>query len=69
MRRAFIADWLALCGIGFGARTEALVLLEQERTELGVSSVVVTAWAAGTAAVEWAPSMASSLPLIHLPLI
>ena len=30
---AFIADWLALCGIGFGARTEALVLLERESTK------------------------------------
>ena len=57
---AFIADWLALCGVEFGARTEALVLLERERAVRGVSSVVVMAGAAGTEAIEWVPLMASS---------
>ena len=40
-RRAFIANWLALHGVGFWARADALVLLEQEWDDQGVSLVVV----------------------------
>ena len=37
-RRAFIAvNWLALCGVGFWAQTEALGCLKRDRAERDVS--------------------------------
>ena len=60
MRRVFITDWLALCEVRFWDRAEAIVLLEQERTERGVSLVVVMDGAAGAEEIERASSIASS---------
>ena len=45
-------DWLALCGVRFWAWADALVLLEQERAEWGISSVAVMTWVIGAEAIE-----------------
>ena len=54
MRRSFIANQLPLCGVGFWAWAEALVLLERERehTERGVS-LVIMAGVIEDEAIEW----------------